>query len=124
MMAAAVLVMGVVGLGVSEASGLTKVSEFVATVLRIRTADGTLVVKVDDPNVKVEIDGDTVVIGGAGPQEVRSPRRDAPRPGDEERPAGPRRDGHDRAGREGDRQHREGAGRRGRHRDGDRGPRQ
>ena len=40
-------------------------------VFRIKTPDGTLVVKVDDPKVKVQIDGDTVVIGGAGPQEVR-----------------------------------------------------
>ena len=59
------------GLGVTEAAGLTQVSDFVATILRIKTPDGTLVIKVDDPGVKVQIDDDTVVIGGAGPQEVR-----------------------------------------------------
>ena len=70
-LAAALVLLAVTGLGVTEAAGLTQVLEFVATILRIKTPDGTLVVKVDDPDVKVQIDGDTVIIAGAGPQEVR-----------------------------------------------------
>ncbi len=46
-------------------------SDFVATVLRIRTPDGTMVIKVSDPDVKVKVDGADVVITGAGPQELR-----------------------------------------------------
>ena len=68
---AALFLLSVAGLGASEAAGLTQVTDFVATILRIKTPDGTLVIKVDDPNVKVQIDGDTVVIGAAGSQEIR-----------------------------------------------------
>jgi WD40 repeat protein len=68
--AAGLILMAIAGLGASEAAGLTQVSEFVATILRIKTPEGTVVVKVDDPSVKVDI-GDEVVIGGAGPQEIR-----------------------------------------------------
>jgi WD40 repeat protein len=69
--AAAVLALG--ALATTEVTGVTRVREYVATVLRIRTAEGTLVVEVNDPGVKVTIDGDgdEVVIAGAGPQEVR-----------------------------------------------------
>src|SRR5271157_3429857 len=42
-----------------------------ATILRIKTPEGTLIVKVDDPGVKVDIDNEIVIIGGAGPQEIR-----------------------------------------------------
>ncbi|MGC8640583.1 MAG: protein kinase domain-containing protein [Isosphaeraceae bacterium] len=70
-MVAGLLLVAMAGLGASEASGLTQVSEFVATVLRIKTPEGTLVVNVDDPNVKVDVDDETVIIGGAGPQELR-----------------------------------------------------
>jgi WD40 repeat protein len=61
------------GLGLSEATGVTHVGDLVTTVLRIRTAEGTLAVEVNDPQVKVTIDGDgeEIVITGAGPQEVR-----------------------------------------------------
>jgi WD40 repeat protein len=65
--AAVVLLLG--GLTLTEATGVTRVA---ATVLRILTPDGTLVVEVEDPNVKVTIEGDGgLVITGAGPQEVR-----------------------------------------------------
>ena len=69
--AAALVLLTMAGLGVAEAAGLTQVSDFVATVLRVKTPEGTLVVKVDDPTVTVRIDGDVVVIGNAGPQEIR-----------------------------------------------------
>jgi serine/threonine protein kinase len=42
-----------------------------ATVLRIRTPEGTLVIEVNDPNVHVTVDGSEVAITGAGPAEVR-----------------------------------------------------
>jgi serine/threonine protein kinase len=70
-MAAVIMVAAVAGIGATDAAGLTQVSDFVATILRIKTADGTLLIKADDPDVKVRIDDDEVVIGGAGPQEVR-----------------------------------------------------
>jgi serine/threonine protein kinase len=41
------------------------------TVLYFKTRQGTLVVEVDDPAVKVQIDGDDLTITGAGTQEVR-----------------------------------------------------
>jgi hypothetical protein len=67
--AAAVLVLATAGLGMTEAAGVTKVR---ATVIRIFTPDGTLVVETDDPAVKVTVEGDgDLVITGAGPQEVR-----------------------------------------------------
>ncbi len=69
---AAGLLLAAVGvLGLVEASGAARVSEFLATVLRIPTRDGTLVVEVDDPGVGVEVDGETVAIRGAGPRVVR-----------------------------------------------------
>ena len=68
--AAAVLAV-VVAFGASEASGVTQVVQAVATALRITTPYGTLVVDVDDPDVKVQVDGEDLVISGAGVQEVR-----------------------------------------------------
>jgi WD40 repeat protein/serine/threonine protein kinase len=70
-LAAGLILTAMAGLGASESAGLTQVSEFVATILRIKTPEGTLVVKVDDPGVKVDVDNEVVIIGGAGPQEVR-----------------------------------------------------
>src|SRR6185369_16759662 len=53
----------------TEATGVTNLR---ATVLRIFTPDGTLVVEVDDPGVKVTIEGDGgLVITGAGLEEIR-----------------------------------------------------
>src|SRR6185436_19018455 len=67
--AAVVLLCIAAGLGMTEAAGVTKLT---ATVIRVLTPDGTLVVEVDDPGVKVTVEGDGgLVITGAGPQEVR-----------------------------------------------------
>jgi WD40 repeat protein/tRNA A-37 threonylcarbamoyl transferase component Bud32 len=67
--ATAVLLLLAGGLGLTEATGVTRVT---ATVIRILTPEGTLLVEVDDPAVKVTIEGDGgIVITGAGPQEVR-----------------------------------------------------
>jgi hypothetical protein len=67
--AAGALLALLAGLGTTEATGVTNVR---ATVVRIFTPDGTLVVETDDPAVKVTVEGDgDLVITGAGPQEVR-----------------------------------------------------
>lgn len=63
---AVVIMLG--ALGITEATGVTKVA---STVIRIVTGEGTLVVEVDDPAVSITIEGEDVVITGAGPREVR-----------------------------------------------------
>jgi eukaryotic-like serine/threonine-protein kinase len=67
--AAALLVLVGGGLGLAEAAGVTGLA---SAVLRVFTPAGILVVEVDDPQVKVTVEGDGgLVITGAGPQEVR-----------------------------------------------------
>jgi WD40 repeat protein len=67
--AAAAALLLLVGLGATEATGVTRL---MATVIRVLTPDGTLVVEVDDPGVTVTVEGDGgLVITGAGAQEVR-----------------------------------------------------
>jgi serine/threonine protein kinase len=66
--AAAALALLAVGLGLAEATGVTEVR---ATVIRLFSPDGTLVVEVDDPGVSVAVDGADVVITGAGAREIR-----------------------------------------------------
>jgi serine/threonine protein kinase/WD40 repeat protein len=68
---AAILLLIGASFGATEAAGLTQVSEFVATILRIKTPEGTLVIKCGDPSVKVQLDGRDVVIAGSGLQEIR-----------------------------------------------------
>jgi WD40 repeat protein len=69
LMAAAALLFALGLLAAAEGTGMTRMA---ATVIRIATGEGTLVVEVDDPGVKVTIEGDGgLVITGAGPQEVR-----------------------------------------------------
>jgi hypothetical protein len=57
--------------GVTEAAGVTNVSEWLGIILKLKTPDGTLVVDIEDPNVKVSVDGDEVVITGVGKHEIR-----------------------------------------------------
>jgi serine/threonine protein kinase len=67
--AAAVFVALVAGLATTEATGVTQVR---ATIIRLFTPDGTLVVETDDPDVKVTVEGDGgFVVTGAGLQEIR-----------------------------------------------------
>jgi hypothetical protein len=67
--AAVVLLSLAATLGVAEGMGVTSIA---ASVIRILTPDGTLIVQVDDPGVAVTIEGDGgLVISGAGPKEVR-----------------------------------------------------
>ena len=42
-----------------------------ATVLRLKTPEGTLVIETDDPNVAIKLDGSELVITGAGVKELR-----------------------------------------------------
>jgi serine/threonine protein kinase len=67
-LAAAVLLLGFAGLGISEA---TSVTDLGGTVIRLFSPEGTLVVEVDDPGVSVTIEGEEVVISGAGAKEIR-----------------------------------------------------
>jgi hypothetical protein len=66
--AAAALVLLCVGLGLTEATGVTDVRR---SVIRLFSPEGTLVVEVDDPGVIVAVDGADVVITGAGAREIR-----------------------------------------------------
>ncbi|HKI31623.1 MAG TPA: serine/threonine-protein kinase [Gemmataceae bacterium] len=66
--AAVLLLMLLGGLGITEATGVTKLR---GTVIRLFSPDGTLVVEVDDPGVSIKIDGSDIVITGAGAKEIR-----------------------------------------------------
>jgi serine/threonine protein kinase len=69
--AAAALVLVFGGLGLTDALGVTDVVNLVATTLRIRTRDGTLVLEISDPTIDVGIDGDDLTIRGTGIHEIR-----------------------------------------------------
>jgi Leucine-rich repeat (LRR) protein len=56
------------GLGITEATGVTKVR---GTVIRLFSPEGTLEIQVDDPGISVQIDGSDFVITGAGAKEIR-----------------------------------------------------
>jgi hypothetical protein len=68
LVAAAVTVVLLAGLGLTEAAGVTNLR---GTVIRLFAPDGTLVVEVDDPGVSVSIDGEEMVISGTGAKEIR-----------------------------------------------------
>src|SRR5262245_60957746 len=68
-LSAAALVCLALTLGLAEATGVTNLS---ATVIRIFTPNGTLVVEANDPGVKVTVEGDGgLTITGAGLEEIR-----------------------------------------------------
>jgi hypothetical protein len=64
---AASLLLTVTALGAAEAAGV----HVLGTIFRIQTPEGTLVIQVDDPGVKVAVDGKDLVIAGVGVQEFR-----------------------------------------------------
>ncbi len=66
--AAGVLLILAMRVGMTEATGSTNVG---STVIRWLTPEGTLVVEVDDPAISVAIDGEDVVVTGAGVKEIR-----------------------------------------------------
>jgi hypothetical protein len=55
--------------GAREAAG--QAANYVATVLRLKVPEGTLVVETDDPSVGIKLDGSELVITGAGVKELR-----------------------------------------------------
>ena len=64
----ALLMFLVIGMGLTEATGVT---HFAPTLLRIVTGKGTLLVEVNDPAVKITVEGNGgLVIAGAGLHEV------------------------------------------------------
>jgi formylglycine-generating enzyme required for sulfatase activity/tRNA A-37 threonylcarbamoyl transferase component Bud32 len=65
---AMVLVAFLAVLGVTEA---TSVTDFTSTVIRVVSGEGALIVQLDDPTIKVSIDGEELVITEAGAREVR-----------------------------------------------------
>lgn len=65
--AAVVAFMSLVGLGATEATGVTKLA---ATVVRLTTGRGTLVIESDDPELRIAIDGDEVTVRGGSVQEL------------------------------------------------------
>jgi eukaryotic-like serine/threonine-protein kinase len=50
-----------------------QVVDYVATVLRLKTPEGTLVIETDDPNLSIKVDGNDLVVTGAGVKELRLP---------------------------------------------------
>ena len=66
--AGGVLLLLAATLGVTEGTGVT---QFSATVIRLAAGEGTLVIEVDDPTVKVSLDGEELSISGAGLQEIK-----------------------------------------------------
>ena len=67
LVAAAGLLLLFAGLGLSEATGVTRLR---GTIVRVFTSEGTLVVDTDDPDVRIAIDGEDVIIAGAGVKEL------------------------------------------------------
>ena len=61
---------GYVPMGAVAVSGAV---DYVATVLRLKTPDGTLVIEADDPNITIKVDGNDLVVTGAGLKELRLP---------------------------------------------------
>lgn len=68
--AALVLLLSLFGLTYAEATGRTEVLQYVASILRIQTPHGTLVLEIADPEIKVAIDAGGETITGAGPHEL------------------------------------------------------
>lgn len=64
---AAVIVVLLVALGFTEATGVT---ELAPTVVRLFTGSGTLVIELDDPTATVAINGEEVTIRGGGIEEL------------------------------------------------------
>jgi WD40 repeat protein len=68
-MVAAAVLLAAASLGLSESFGVTHLG---ATLIRVFTPDGVLAIAVDDPDIKVSIEGEEgIVITGPGLREVR-----------------------------------------------------
>jgi serine/threonine protein kinase len=64
---AAALLLVIVSLSITEATGVTKLA---STVIRLTTGSGTLIIETDDPGIQVTIDGEEVQIEGAGVEQL------------------------------------------------------
>ncbi|MEK6234804.1 MAG: SUMF1/EgtB/PvdO family nonheme iron enzyme [Planctomycetales bacterium] len=64
---AAVVLVALVGLGISDATGFTELAD---SVMRLAFGEGVLVIETDDPNVQVSIDGENITITGVGFKEL------------------------------------------------------
>ncbi len=71
MVAAGVLALGGLIVAAGASDPVHQAVQHIATLIRIQLAGGTLLVEVDDPDVKVRVDGEELVLNGAGPQEIR-----------------------------------------------------
>ena len=67
----AVLIIGGIGLGITEAAGVTSVGDFLGIILRLKTPEGTLIIEIEDPDVEVAFDGSEVVLSGVTRNELR-----------------------------------------------------
>ena len=66
--AASALVVAMFGVGLAEATGVTRLT---STVIRLATGEGTLVIEIDDPTIEVSLDGEELSISGRGIQEIK-----------------------------------------------------
>jgi serine/threonine protein kinase len=69
--AAAVALAAATGLFFTPNSAWAKLDDFLATVFRMKTANGTLAVTVNDPSIKVRVDGEELLIEQPGMNEFR-----------------------------------------------------
>ncbi|MFH5803223.1 WD40 repeat domain-containing serine/threonine protein kinase [Alienimonas sp. DA493] len=67
-LAGAVLLASLLSIGAAEATGVT---EIVPTVVRLVRGEGVLAIAVSDPNVRVTVEGEDLLITGAGAGEIR-----------------------------------------------------
>ncbi len=71
--ACACLLAGIAGVFLGGPVVSQQVADYVATVLRLQTSEGVLIIESDDPNITIQIDGNNLVVNGAGVKELRLP---------------------------------------------------
>ena len=67
---AGLLLAGLLGFPAAREAA-AQAASYVATVLRFKTPEGTLVIETDDPNIGIKLDGSELVVTGAGVKELR-----------------------------------------------------
>jgi len=68
--AACLILAGLLGLSSVRAAAQQAV-DYVATVLRLKTPEGVLIIEADDPDVAIRVDDNDIVVSGAGLKELR-----------------------------------------------------
>ena len=71
--ASACLLAGIAGVFLGGPVVSQQVADYVATVLRLKTPEGVLIIESNDPDITIQIDGDNLVVSGAGVKELRLP---------------------------------------------------